>query len=216
MVKFTKMVKKTKAFTLLELLIVIGIIALLASMLLPALSKARGIARRTKCISNLKQIGMILDIYKTNNDGWYCPGYHWADKLVPYLARPDSNSLRIFICPSDETPFPIGTVEECDPYLSYAMNVMITGDDDTNMQVKMKKEKNINFSEKVVMCDADNDQIMKDNTVLSESDQCRIEERHSSGANYLFWDGHVEWHAEPPMPLGKYWHPYDGWTWPDE
>jgi len=71
-----------RAFTLIELLVVIAIIAVLASLLLPALSRAKGMGKRAKCISNLHQIALGALLYVPDHDG-RLPQYHKDNKPVP-------------------------------------------------------------------------------------------------------------------------------------
>lgn len=63
--------KSVLKFTLIELLIVIAIISILAALLLPALNKARESGRQASCMSNLRQYGMVFQLYLDNNNGWY-------------------------------------------------------------------------------------------------------------------------------------------------
>ncbi|MDT8388949.1 MAG: type II secretion system protein [Lentisphaeria bacterium] len=76
--------KRSKAFTLIELLVVIAIIGILASLLLPAMGRAKEKAKIVACLSNLKQIGLIVHAYAADNDEAVSLGYGGSNYQLNY------------------------------------------------------------------------------------------------------------------------------------
>ena len=142
-----------RGFTLVELLVVIGIIALLISILLPTLSSARESSKRIVCTNNLRQLGLAQVMYTQDNNGIYTGGarggyyqhdfLHWEQSrpdpdgrsleerlndsaLVPYTSGSNFDA-DLYRCPSDDYERRLNIISTPGKYTySYTMNYLVT------------------------------------------------------------------------------------------
>lgn len=179
------------AFTLVELLVVIALIAILASLLLPALANAKQQGKRAVCLSNLRQIGIATLLYADEN-GEYPPAWmdattRWMDLLKPFIEK----SSGTYLCPSDTKR--IAVTWDPEIFLSYGINTFRFADQGSCFWYGVRVPRMLRPSAVIIFADCTPGKYYCGGGSTFNEPVVDVDYRHpKNGFVAVFCDGHVE------------------------